>query len=96
MSIDYGPPIRNVWTFDSDKTFYPSKIRNVILKILKKKKERYKEKNIKLKELLNFDEIFICNSIFGIWPVKQILNKKFLIGKKTKELINHLKYIKKN
>ena len=71
-------------------------IRNVILKILKKKKERYKEKNIKLKELLNFDEIFICNSIFGIWPVKQILNKKFLIGKKTKELINHLKYIKKN
>ena len=39
-------------------------IRNVILKILKKKKERYKEKNIKLKEILNFDEIFSKNFFY--------------------------------
>ena len=62
-------------------------MRNQILKLLKKNKEKYKIKKIKLKELLNFDEVFVCNSIFGIWPVKQILKKNFSFGKKTKELI---------
>ena len=63
-------------------------MRNKILKLLKTKKEKYKVKKITLKELLNFEEIFICNSIFGIWSVTQILKKKFPFGKKTKELID--------
>ena len=63
-------------------------MRNEILKLLKKNEEKYKVKKITLKELLNFEEIFICNSIFGIWSVRQILKKKFLFGKKTKELID--------
>ena len=63
-------------------------MRNEILKLLKKNKEKYKVKKIKLKELLHYDEIFVCNSIFGIWPVKQILKKKFPFGKKTRELID--------
>ena len=63
-------------------------MRNEILKLLKKNKEKYKVKKIKFKEFLNFEEIFICNSIFGIWSVRQILKKKFPFGKKTKELIN--------
>ena len=29
-------------------------------------------------ELVNADEIFICNSVFGVWPVKQILTEKRL------------------
>ena len=63
-------------------------MRNEILKLLKKNKEKYKVKKIKFKEFLNFEEIFICNSIFGIWSVRKILKKKFPFGKKTKELIN--------
>ena len=65
-------------------------MRNVILKLLKKRKEKYKIKKITMKELLSFDEIFICNSIFGIWSVRQISNKKFPFGKKTQETINFL------
>ena len=63
-------------------------MRNEILKLLKKNKEKCKVKKIKLKELLHYDEIFVCNSIFVIWPVTQILKKKFPLGKKTKELID--------
>ena len=65
-------------------------MRGVILKLLKEKKEKYIIKKITLKELLKFDEIFVCNSIFGIWPVIKISKKKFSFGEKTKEIINFL------
>ena len=34
------------------------------------------------------DEIFICNSIIGLWPVKMIGDQTFLVGEKT----NHIKH----
>lgn len=38
-------------------------------------------------ELLNdADEIFICNSIIGVWPVKMIDQKSFLVGDKTNQI----------
>ena len=49
-------------------------------------------KKIMLKELLKFDEVFVCNSIFGICPVVKISKKKFSFGEKTKEIINFLSY----
>tara|TARA_B100000315_G_C14457273_1_gene532018 strand:+ start:136 stop:951 length:816 start_codon:yes stop_codon:yes gene_type:complete len=65
-------------------------MREVILKLLEKNKKRFVIKKIKLKELLKYEEIFICNSVFGILPVKQILKKKIFFGEKTKEIINLL------
>ena len=65
-------------------------MRKVILNLLKKNKEKYKIKKIKLKEFLNFDEIFICNSIFGVWGVKKILKKKYKLGSNTKKIISFL------
>ena len=38
------------------------------------------------KELLKFDEVFVCNSIFGIWPVIKISKKKFSYGEKTNKI----------
>jgi 4-amino-4-deoxychorismate lyase len=35
--------------------------------------------------LLNADEVFACNSIIGIWPVKQIENVSFAVGKLTSQ-----------
>jgi 4-amino-4-deoxychorismate lyase len=37
-------------------------------------------------ELLLADEVFVCNSIIGIWPVKQIATKNFSVGPMTKTL----------
>lgn len=45
-----------------------------------------KIKKTSLKQLLNADEIFVCNSVIGIWPVKKILKQKFSIGKFTKKI----------
>ena len=67
-------------------------MREVILKLLKKNKKKYIIKKITLKEFLKFDEIFMCNSIFGIWPVIKISKKRFSFGKKTKEIIDLLFY----
>ena len=53
-----------------------------------KVKKKYIIKKITLKKFLKFDEIFMCNSIFGIWPVIKISKKNFSFGKKTKEIID--------
>jgi 4-amino-4-deoxychorismate lyase len=37
-------------------------------------------------ELLSADEVFICNSIVGIWPIKQIANTCFPVGVRTRQL----------
>jgi 4-amino-4-deoxychorismate lyase len=33
-----------------------------------------KEKRVELPELLAADELFLCNSVFGIWPVAELVN----------------------
>ena len=88
-----------------NKTFYTPNLslagvegvmRCVILKILNNKKQKYFIKKIPLKEFLKFDEIFVCNSVFGIWPVIKIGKKNFFYGEETKKLIDILSTIKKN
>jgi len=37
-------------------------------------------------ELLSADEVFVCNSIVGIWPVRQIEKTRFPVGKITRQL----------
>jgi len=37
-------------------------------------------------ELLTADEVFVCNSIVGIWPIKQIAAKYFSVGVRTRQL----------
>jgi 4-amino-4-deoxychorismate lyase len=47
------------------------------------------QKNILMDELLSADEIFVCNSVIGIWPVIQLHTnpiRNFTVGKITREL----------
>ena len=37
-------------------------------------------------ELLSADEVFVCNSIVGIWPIKQIATTCFSVGERTRQL----------
>ena len=37
-------------------------------------------------ELLSADEVFVCNSILGIWPIKQIATTFFPVGLRTRQL----------
>lgn len=43
------------------------------------------------KELLAQDEIFVCNSILGIWPVTNLEGHVFPVGKYANELLNYFK-----
>lgn len=37
-------------------------------------------------ELLAADELFICNAVIGIFPIKQLAEHRFSIGKQTRDL----------
>jgi len=41
-------------------------------------------------ELLSADEIFVCNSIIGLWPVRQIENTHFSVGAISQRLQSRL------
>lgn len=47
-------------------------------------------KKISLSKLKSAEEIFVCNSIIGIWPVRSINEQTFSVGKKTQELQQYL------
>jgi 4-amino-4-deoxychorismate lyase len=53
------------------------------------------EHDYKKDVLLNADEVFVCNSIIGIWPVKQIENASFAVGKLTEQLQTCLAQLKR-
>jgi 4-amino-4-deoxychorismate lyase len=45
-----------------------------------------KEHTFTRDELLAADEVFVCNSIIGIWPIKQIGTTCFPVGDRTRQL----------
>lgn len=49
------------------------------------------EHDISLSALHQMDELFLTNSLIGIWPVKQLQATEFSVGKITKQLITNLK-----
>lgn len=49
------------------------------------------ERKIKLDELYVADELFICNSIIGVWPVKQLADHHYkAIGEVTAQIMDGL------
>ena len=49
------------------------------------------ERKVKLDELYDADELFICNSIIGIWPVRQLANHSYnVIGEVTGQIMDGL------
>ncbi len=37
-------------------------------------------------DLLDADELFVCNSVIGLWAIKQLANRSFAVGSTTKYL----------
>ena len=49
-----------------------------------------------IQDLINADEVFLCNSNYGIWPIRKILAeqaKEFIAGNITRKLQTHLNKI---
>lgn len=61
-------------------------LRNILISLAKKNQIKVLEKNISKEEIYAADELFVCNSIIGIWPVKLVEMQAFKIGSVTKKL----------
>lgn len=63
-------------------------VRNMLIALAREKQIKVLEKNISKEEIYAADELFVCNSIIGIWPVKLVEMQAFKIGSVTKKLQN--------
>lgn len=61
-------------------------MRDHLIKLLSKESVDFKEGRYKSCDLLAASEVFICNSLIGIWPVVSIGNQHYDIGPLTRKL----------
>ncbi|MCY1240145.1 aminodeoxychorismate lyase [compost metagenome] len=47
--------------------------------------------DIEYTELLEADEVFLCNSLYGIWPVRQMAEHSWPLGRLTRKLQDNLR-----
>lgn len=65
-------------------------MRNIVLKLCKANGIMVVEDEISLEQVLGADEVFLTNSIMGVWPVKQINSQLYTPGLITKNIMKHL------
>jgi 4-amino-4-deoxychorismate lyase len=65
-------------------------IRNKIIELATKLNIDVEIKKISIESLMKADEIFVCNSIIGVWPVNTIGEKIFSVGKDTQQITQAL------
>jgi 4-amino-4-deoxychorismate lyase len=53
---------------------------------------RAEERDVTPEELQHADEVFVTNSLFGIWPVTALDGQRFSVGPTTERLMAHLGY----
>ncbi len=79
--------IKNVlYTPDLTECGVEGIIRNKILEFSADLDMKIKVKKLSLETLLNADEVFVCNSVLGLWPVKMIDKISYSIGDKTQQI----------
>jgi 4-amino-4-deoxychorismate lyase len=61
-------------------------IRGIIIGLITEHGLTLTENDYRKEALLSADEAFVCNSIIGLWPLKQIENSHFAVGKLTRQL----------
>ena len=61
-------------------------LRDIVILLAKKNQIQVIEKTIAKEEIQSTDELFVTNSIIGIWPIKKIGMKKYRTGLLTQQL----------
>lgn len=69
-------------------------MREIILELAESNALVLSKRYFGIDELLNADEIFVCNSVIGLWPVTQIGSKPFAVGPVTREITDWLEQYK--
>jgi len=73
-----------------DKSGVKGIMRNVVLNLCESNGIIAKQEHLNLKQLLDADEVFLTNSIIGIWPVSMMEKQSYFIGNVTKNLMQLL------
>jgi len=61
-------------------------LRNIVISEAQKNQIQLVEKALSKKDLKAADELFVTNSIVGIWPVKQLEEQRYALGPLTKRI----------
>lgn len=61
-------------------------VRKILIQLAKKNQIQVVEKQMTKQELLSADELFVSNSIIGLWPIKKIAGQHYKIGRLTDKL----------
>ena len=94
----------NLFWFSEGKLFTPDLslcgvagvIRSIILELAERNKIPCQEGRFTMAQLWAADELFMTNSLIGIWPVRQISEQPFLVGNMTQKLMDLLAEERKN
>lgn len=65
-------------------------MREIILELARANQLTVSKHYFGIDELSNADEVFVCNSIIGLWPVARIDDKRFVIGPVTRQISDWL------
>ncbi len=65
-------------------------IRNRVIELAKQNERVVQQINITLEQLLKMDEVFLTNSLIGIWPVMEIEQQQYGVGPVTRQLMEQL------
>lgn len=74
-----------------DKAGVDGIMRNVVLNLCESNGIIAKQDKLSLEQVLDADEVFLTNSIIGIWPVNKIDAQSYSIGDTTKLIMQLLK-----
>ena len=67
-------------------------MRRVVLEAARTLGIRAEERDVTPAELQSADEVFMTNSLFGIWPVTSLDGRRFSVGPTTERLMAYLGY----
>jgi 4-amino-4-deoxychorismate lyase len=65
-------------------------MRQLIINIAQKNKISIQETLLTEKRVLDADELFVSNSVIGIWPIRSLKNKSYPVGSITQKIMAHL------
>jgi len=61
-------------------------LRNIVIAEARKIQVKVIEKTLSKEDIKSADELFVTNSIIGMWPVKQLEHQKYALGPLTKRM----------
>jgi 4-amino-4-deoxychorismate lyase len=53
---------------------------------------RIAERDLTLEQVLGADELFVTNSLFGVWPIATVDSRRLPVGPVTRRIMGHFGY----